>query len=100
MIQLVALSSASASHGSASGGWSQRCLGRRDAVQVRRWPGRGDGADAVDVGVAEAAGDRGAGRVGDLLDDADEQVGLLQRRRDEHGAAVESRRRAGESPRP
>ena len=64
-------------------------VGCGDAVEVGRRAGGRDGAEAVDVGVAEASGDGLAGRVGDLLDDADEQVRLLEGRRDEDGAAVE-----------
>ena len=61
------------------------------ATQSRygRRPRRLDGAVLVDVRVAEAARDGGLGRVGDLLDDADEQARLLHRRRDEDGAAFE-----------
>ena len=89
MIQLVALSSASPAKPGCAAASTTGPAGCGDAVEVGRGTGGADGAEAVDVGVAEASGDGLAGRVGDLFDDADEQVRLLQRRRDEDGAAVE-----------
>jgi len=42
----------------------------------------------VDERVAEAFGDGRVGRVGDFLDDTDEQARRLDRRGDENGAAL------------
>ena len=79
MIQLAARSSAWASQGSARAAIDLGGQRGGDAVEVRRRPGGLDGAVLVDERVAEAPGDGGVGRVGDLLDDADEQPRLLAR---------------------
>ena len=95
MIQLTACCSASASHGSAlAASVAGRC-GARPRSRGRAPGRRRDAADLVDVGVAEAARDRRAGRVDDLLDDTDEELRLLERAGDEDGAAFEDTRQAG-----
>ena len=68
MIQLAAVSSASASHGSSRAAVTLGVSGAATQSRYGAGPAGLDGAVLVDVGVAEAARDGGSGRVGDLLD--------------------------------
>jgi len=75
--QLAALLSAAASRRQGAGRddlTRERC---GNTIEVRRRPRRLHSAALVDIGVAETTRDRGVRRIGDLVDDPDEQTRLL-----------------------